>query len=359
MLNAEGPLLFMRQGTLWSQPLDHDRLEIQGAPTAVEILSGGAALTGSTAGPMAFRRFSQEAQRRRLAWVGRTGTPLRNVEYVDGAAPGPAWSNDGRHVAVFRDANNNMDIWSFAVARGTWDRMTVDPADDILPVWSPDDTHIIFGSRRSGRMDLYRKRVGSAPGDEELLLSTPEIKFVMDWSPDGRFLLYGTAAAKRGVDIWALPLVGKAAPFPILQTEFSELLPQVSPSGRWMAYQSNRTGRYEINLRPFPAGGADVPVSSHGGAEPRWNPNGRELFYLTPDGRLAAVVLRFSANEERVEPGVPRELFATALQDAGGTMARQRYAVAPDGQSFLLHSPAGDVPTLPITVILNWKPTAR
>ena len=309
---------------------------------------------------MAFRRVSQDAPRRRLAWFDRAGTLLRNVEYADGAPPGPAWSNDGRHIAVFRYENRNMDIWSFAVARGTWDRMTVDPADDILPVWSPDDTHIIFGSRRAGRMDFYRKRFGSHPGeDEELLLSSPEIKFANDWTRDGRFLLYGTPVAKRGLDIWALPLTGKPVPFPLVQTEFDELLPQVSPSGRWMAYQSNRTGRYEIYLRAFPAGGVDVPVSSQGGTEPRWHPNGKELFYLTPDGRLWAVALRFGPDEKIVEPEVPRDLFATTLQSSVGTQARQRYAVAPDGQSFLMHSPAGDIPTLPITVILNWKAPAR
>ena len=360
ILSADGPLLFVRQGTLWSQPFDHDRLELQGAPTAVETLTSGATLTGSTAGPMAFRRISQHAERRRLAWFDRAGTLLRNVEYADGASPGPAWSNDGRHVAIFRYENRNMDIWSFAVARGTWDRMTADPADDILPVWSPDDTHIIFGSRRSGRMDFYRKRVGSQPGDdEELLLSTPEIKFATDWSRDGRFLLYGLPVAKRGLDIWALPLTGKPVPFPLVQTEFDELLAQVSPSGRWMAYQSNRTGRHEIYLRAFPAGEADVPVSSQGGTEPRWHPNGKELFYLTPEGRLQVVGLRFSPDEARVEPEAPRDLFATTLQSAVGTMSRQRYAVAPDGQSFLMHSPAGDIPTLPITVILNWKAPAR
>jgi eukaryotic-like serine/threonine-protein kinase len=361
LVEADGPgtlaqnrLLFVRQGALWSQAFDHARLELEGAPTAVESVKGNAALSSSASGPIAFRQVSENAERRRLSWIDRTGMSLRSVEYVDGAALGPAWSNDGRHVALFRYANSNMDIWSFALVRGTWDRMTVDPADDILPLWSPDDTHIIFGSRRSGRMDLYRKRIGSAPGDEELLLSTPDIKLAMDWSADGQFLLYGIPAPKRGFDIWALPLAGKSAPFPVLQTEFDEVMPQVSPSGRWLAYQSNRTGRHEIYLRPFPGGGPDLPVSSHGGTEPRWNPDGTELFYLTPGSQLTRVALRFSDDERRVELEVPRELFAMMIPDEFGPVARQRYAVASDGQSFLVQMPAGDVPTLPITVILNW-----
>ena len=147
-------------------------------------------------------------------------------------------------------------------------------------------------------------------GDDELLLSTPEIKFPMDWSRDGRFLLYNIPDAKRGMDIWVLPLDSKT-PSPVIQTEFDELLPQVSPSGGWMAYQSNRTGRHEIYLRPFPGGGADVAVSNQGGTQPRWHPNGRELFYVTRDSRLMAIALSFSADGQHVEPELPRELFTS------------------------------------------------
>ncbi len=212
---------------------------------------GAAVLAGSAAGPIAFRRSSQGSVQRRLTWIGRSGQVLREVEYTDGAGIGPALSNDGRHLAVYRYVDGNMDVWSFAVNREAWARVTVNAADEINPLWSPDGTQIVFGSRRAGRMDLFRQRVTGQTGDEELLLSTPEIKFPMDWSRDGRFLLYNVPDAKRGLDIWVLPLDSKT-PSPVIQTEFDELLPQVSPSGGWMAYQSNRTGRYEIYLRPFP-----------------------------------------------------------------------------------------------------------
>ena len=102
----------------------------------------------------------------------------------------------------------------------------------------------------------------------------------MDWSADGRFLLYDSLDPKRGFDMWALPLEGERKPFEVVQTDFNEGLGQFSPDGRWIAYQSDKTGRFEIYVRPFPGPGDDVRVSIDGGAQVRWNPNGKELFYI-------------------------------------------------------------------------------
>ena len=108
----------------------------------------------------------------------------------------------------------------------------------------------------------------------------------MHWSPDGRFLLYDTADPKGSVDIWALPLDGARKPFEVVKTEFNERMGQFSPDGKWLAYQSDKTGRFEIYVRPFPGPGDDVPVSSNGGAQVHWNPRGGELFYLAGDDRM-------------------------------------------------------------------------
>ena len=122
-------------------------------------------------------------------------------------------------------------------------------------------------------MDLYRKLLSAPAGSgEELLLSTPTPKFPMDWSRDGRFLLYDSLDPKRGSDIWALPLEGDRKPRAVVQTDFNEQLAQFSPDGTWIAYQSNKTGRFEIYVRPFPGPGGDSPVSIEGGAQVRWNP---------------------------------------------------------------------------------------
>ena len=168
-------------------------------------------------------------------------------------------------------------------SRRAWDRITFDPGDDICPLWSPDGTSIVFGSVRKTRratVDLYRNLLSGPPGSEELLLSTSQPKFPMDWSADGRFLLYDSLDPKRGFDIWALPLEGDRKPFAVVQTDFNERLAQFSPDGKWIAYQSDKTGRFEIYVRPFPGPGGDSRVSIDGGAQVRWNPNGKELFYI-------------------------------------------------------------------------------
>ena len=142
----------------------------------------------------------------------------------------------------------------------------------------------------------------------------------------------------------------------VVQTEFNEQHPQLSPDGKWMAYQSNRTGRFEVYIRPFPGPGSDAPVSTEGGAQARWNPDGKELFYIASDDRLMSVPMRFSANGDAVEAGTPQALFATNVGSTAPNTNRQQYAVSPDGQSFILNSQPDAAQTSPITVILNWKP---
>ena len=204
----------------------------------------------------------------------------------------------------------------------------------------------------------YRTVVNGPPGSEELLLSTSQEKFPIDWSADGRFLLYDSLDPKRGFDIWALPLEGdRKEPFPVLQTDFDEGLAQFSPDGTWIAYQSDRTGRLEIYVRPFRGPGVDgVRVSIDGGSQVRWNPNGKELFYIAADDRLMAVPIRFVSNGKTVELGTPLALFVTNVGSMAPNTVRQQYMVAPDGQSFVMNSVLDEASISPITVILNWKP---
>ena len=359
--SAAGPLLFVRQGTLWAQEFDMDRLALVGEPVAVDTqVTAGTTLSASSAGPIAYRTPAADSGERQFVWIDRSGKELKKVTYSDTSATGPALSRDGGHLAVYRFKDDNMDIWSYGTERGTWDRLTFDPGDDINPVWSPNGAAIIFGSRRAGRMDLYRKVVGSPPGSEELVLSTPSVKFPMDWSSDGAFLLYNSIDAAHGLDIWALRLNGPLEPFAVVQTDYNEQLPQFSPNGKWIAYQSNRTGRDEIYLRPFPGPGNDVPISTQGGTQPRWTPNGAngaELFYVEPDARLMVVSIQFAPDSASFQLDRPRELFTGPIRASGAP--RQQYVVVPDGKSFIVNTVAGQTMASPITVILNWKPPGR
>jgi serine/threonine protein kinase len=350
-------LLFVRDERLLEQRFDTERLELLGEPfPIVEHVGGGIALSAAAAGPVIYRTVSRDSGQRQLLWVDRSGKETQRVVYPDTQSLAPSLSRDGRRVAVFRLAMGNTDIWSYDIGRRAWDRLTVHPGDEIHPLWSPDGSRVIFGARR-GQMDLYSKDLNSPAGSgEELLLATNGPKFPMDWSRDGRVLLYNSMDPKLGLDIWALPLDGERKPRAVVQTEFNEQLPQLSPDGKWMVYQSNRTGRFEVYIRPFPGPGSDAPVSAEGGAQARWNPDGKELFYIAADDRLMSVPMRFSANGDGVVAGTPQPLFVTNVGSTAPNTNRQQYAVSPDGQSFILNSQPDAAQTSPITVILNWRP---
>ena len=279
--------------------------------------------------------------------------------YDDTAALGGSLSHDGRRVAVYRFQNGNMDVWSYDTSRRAWERITSHAGDDIYPMWSRDGSSMVTGSvRTTNVVDLYRTFLSGPQGREELLVASPLAKFPMDWSLDGRFLSYDVLDPKRGFDVWAVPLEGDRKPFPVVESEFNEGLSQFSPDGQWIAYQSDRTGRPEIYLRPFPGSGGDVRVSVDGGAQVRWAPSGRELFYVSTDNRLMAVPIRFGAGDMPVEPGTPVALFRTILSSAAGAMYKQQYMVSPDGQSFVMHAAVGEADASPITIMQNWKPRA-
>jgi Tol biopolymer transport system component len=241
--------------------------------------------------------------------------------------------------------------------RGILTRLTVDLLSDVFPVWSPDSSRIAFSSNRKGAFELYQKPA-SGPGTETLLFSpNAGNKVPMDWSADGRFLLYRITDVKTGFDLFALPLDGdRKQPIPIAQTNFEENDGQFSPDGKWAAYQSNESGHMEIYVQAFPNPGEKPQISTMGGTQPRWRQDGRELFYIGLDGRLMAVPIQWPRNGAAVEPGTPIPLFTTNIGGALQGVMRQQYVAAPDGQRFLMNTLTEDTATTPITLILNWQP---
>jgi serine/threonine protein kinase len=361
---ATGDLLFVRGGKLLAQRFDPDRLEITGETSLIaEEVNGGTALSTSAAGPIAYRTAPPDSGQRQLVWVDRSGRETDKEVYSDNSVLGPALTHDGRRVAVYRYADGNMDIWSYETGRRVWNRITFGPGDDIFPLWSRDGASVVTGSvRTTDVVDLYRTFLGGAKVREELLLSTSDPKFPMDWSLDGRYLLYTTLDRKRGFDLWALEIGGNGAekprPFEVVQTDFNEGLAQFSPDGRWIAYESDKTGRYEIYLRPFPGPGSDSLVSTAGGTQVRWSADGKELFYIAPDDRLMALAISFSADRKSAELGTPAALFATNVGSTAVNVYRQQYAVSPDG-SFVMDSVVAGASASPIAVILNRKSKPR
>jgi Tol biopolymer transport system component len=355
---STGDLLFVNQGTLFAQSFDPVRLELVGSPYSVAEHIGlspidVAALSTSAAGPIVYRTGSSGGKRQ-LMWLDRFGREIAKVGNPENATPAQASiSPDFRRVAVQRSTDGNTDIWLIELGRGVPTRFTTEPGPDIVPIWSRDGDRIVFSSLgKRGVFDLYEQAITSKVSQE--LLATDQSKQVTDWSRDGRFLLYRSNDPKMGWDIWALPLEGDRQPFPVVRTKFEERDGQFSPDGKWIAYQSDETSRFEIYVQPFPGPGEEKRISINGGAQVRWRSDGKELFYVTLDGRLVAVPFSVSSGGQVAEPSAPIQLFPTrlgAIQD--NWIAK--YIVSQDGQRFLMDIALEETPS-PITVILNWKP---
>jgi Tol biopolymer transport system component len=206
------------------------------------------------------------------AWVDRFGTELAKVGNPENMTPAyPSISPDFSRVAVQRSTDGNTDIWLIELGRGVATRFTTDPGPDIAPIWSRDGNRIVFSSLgKRGVFDLYEQAVTSKVSQvSQVLLANDQSKQVTDWSRDGRFLLYRASDPKMDWDIWALPLDGEQKPIPVVQTKFEERDGQFSPDGKWIAYQSDETGRFEIYVQPFPGPGEKKRISINGGAQVR------------------------------------------------------------------------------------------
>ena len=362
-----GYLLRVVQGVLIAQRFDAAHAALSGDPTPVAqavVENNGtfrSAFAVSTVGTLA-HRGGVAGGLRQLVWTDRTGKTLGTVGPPDEAAPTSfALSPDGQRVANARNVQANSDIWITDVARVAATRFTFDAAAEFSPVWSPDGAQVVFRSvnrRGFGPSDLFIKPAnGSA--DERPLLATPLGKTPLDWSRDGRFLLYASQDPKTRSDLWVLPLAGDAKPMPIVQTAFDETQGQFSPDVRWVAYTSDESGRDEVYLRPFPDAGGKWQVSIGGGSQPRWRPDGKELFYIAADARLMAAQVTAVPQERAVTVGTPVALFPTRLASGPGIslttwQSRALYAVAPDGR-FLLNVTIEPDHQSPIILVQNWQ----
>jgi serine/threonine protein kinase len=354
---SPGWLAFVRHGALVAQQIDLSREELVGEPVTIagqigfDTNSSAAAFSVSAAGTV-YRVVG--FSRRQLAWFDRSGKPLGVLGPPDDTGLiGATLSPDGRRAAVHRTVDGNTDVWVSDANRMT--RFTFDASNDQYPVWSPDGKWIAFDSNRSGVRNLYRKLSNGAGAEERLLQSTDAVA-ANSFSPDGRFLAFTKFTAGGTADLGVLPLEGERKPIPFITSDFDERGAQFSPDGRWIAYQSNESGRYDIFVRPFPGPGGQWQVSTLGGIQVRWRRDGKELYYIAPDGGLMAVPI--AVNGATLEPGPSVRLFQTRIW-GGGTNAnqRQQYDVAPDGR-FLINVTTEDERTSPITLLLNWKPPA-
>jgi Tol biopolymer transport system component len=356
-----GWLLYVRGSALMARPFDAARGEFEGEPVVVADPVGvdanvyAAAVSASTAGLVAYR--SGGPSRRQLAWFDRSGGPSGTVGQPDeNDLLGPELSPDGRRVAVYRAIRNARNIWLLDVDRGVSNPFTNEPSTAHHPRWSPDGGRIAFQSLRTERPGLYLKPLTGTAGEELLVASAMHSAIPNDWSSDGRFLVTTTNDPKTRGDIWTVPLGGDRTPAPFANSSYDESSGQFSPDGRWIAYRSDESGRFEIYVQPFPGPGEKTQVSIDGGTEPRWRADGKEIFYISPDAKMMAVSFQSSGGAPDV--GKPVPLFQTRKVRGGTGNVLQQYDVSSDGR-FLINVNADESVASPIMLIMNWKgPTA-
>jgi serine/threonine protein kinase len=349
----KGHLLFLRDATLMAQSFDATKLELTGEafPVAEQVGSFISApfFSVSENGVLAWQAGG--GQNSRLVWFDREGKSLGPAG-PPGKYQDLALSPDGTRVAVSQaDQGGNLDVWVLELSREALTRLTFAPGQEWDVVWSPDGSRIAF-SRLEGGTNIYAKASSGAGEEERMLPPEPGVQNrPKDWSRDGRYLLYTRGGAERP-DLWVLPMTGDRKPFPYLQTQFFESQGQFSPDGKWVAYISEESGRYEVFVQPFPAAGGKWQISTGGGGQPRWRGDGKELFFVSPDGKLMAAEVSAAPT---FKAGVPKALFQAHLAGTGaGSRYVFRYAVAADGKRFLMNTQEEQTDSPPITVVLNW-----
>jgi serine/threonine-protein kinase len=372
-----GHLVFGAEGTLSAVAFDLDRLAVIGTPTPVvnEVLttaSGAVDAAVAASGTLVYVAggLAGGAAPRSLVWVDRQGreeplpAPPRAYMY-------PRLAPDGTRVAVFSN-DQEQDLWVWDIRRTTLTRLTFEPGFDHTPLWMPDGRHLVFSSVRSGAQNLF-VQAADGTGSANRLTESDYNQNATGITPDGTHVVLNETTRDRARDLRVLlppPLAGAspvptiaatsgtvAAPTvtPLIETRFEERGGVVSPDGRWLAYESTSSGRLEVYVRPFPAvNDGQWQVSTGGGAQALWSRNGRELFYVAPDGSLMTVPVE--PRSESWSGGTPRRLLEPGYYRGNDVFVSRQYDVSPDGQRFLMIKEGGDDTgtAQDIIVVQNW-----
>jgi eukaryotic-like serine/threonine-protein kinase len=355
---ASGHLLYVAAGTLRAIPFDPIRLQTHG--TAVPVLPR-LATTGTGAGDFAVATdgtlvyvdmpgsFAPNA--RTLVWVDRTGKEAP-VDAPPRAYLHPRLSPDGTRV-VLASGDQENDIWIWDLRRAMLTRLTLDPGTDWFPVWTADGRRIIFSSNRGGQPNLWWQ-AADGTGVAERLTTSSNGQWATGITPDGTAVVFHELTPTTGRDLLQLALDGTRRVTPLLQTKFDERNGIVSPDGRWLAYDSNSSGSFEIYVRPFPnVGGGQWQVSTAGGRQPLWARSGKEVFYVGADGALLRVPVE--ASGATWNAGAPMKLLGRRYHNGSDT--GRTYDVSPDGQRFLMiKAPETDAGAAPpaLIVVQHW-----
>ena len=342
-----GYLLYAREGSLLAHPFDDRSLRFTGEPiTVVNRLlffdkTGWSEFSASNNGTLALLRT---AGLNRIAWLDRTGRELAQVGDAGGYAE-LRLSPDSKQVAlsISDERVGSADIWLHDLEHGTRTRTAFGPADDANATWAPDGKRIAYFSCCDGPSSLFLKEL-TDPGKGQNPLSSG-FNAPWDWSSDAKFILYSENDPNTNRDIWVLPVGTDQKPYPLLSTQFNEGYAQFSPDGKWVAYLSNETGSDELYVARFDNPLNRRRISQAGARQPRWSRDGKELFYLTGDGRLMAIPLK---SGDQLQMGQAIALFKL------DSIVNDSYDVDISGQRFVVITTDRLGRATPFTLVLNW-----
>ena len=306
---------------------------------------------------MAYSTLPGEDGPQRLVWLDRTGAAVDKPSVVSANLFAPRVSPDGLRVAFEGTENANGDVWIYDTLRATRSRLTTDASGEAGPIWSPNGKSIVFRSSADRRSIFLREADGS--GTAAVVEATGFNVAPTDWTPDGRRVLYRSQDPAGRVDLWYLERASDTStewtPHPFLTTPAIEVYARISPNGRYAAYVSDESGRREVYVQPFPAGGARTIVSTQGGGAPVWSRDGKEIFYVTADDDLMAVQV---TTDGEFKVGAAVRLFKRPNL-SGTTTSTANYDVSPDGRRFITVEPAdADAQRTNasprVGIVLNW-----
>jgi len=332
---AAGHLIYSRGAGLFARPFDAERQEVSGAE--VQVATQAESFSVSEGGVIAYR--PENVPRSRLTWFDRSG---RRTATLGDAGPYEqvVLSPHARHATVVRlDAHRRGDLWDWDLRSGIFTRLTTDPEHDTDPSWSPDERTLAFTSERGGSDAMFLK--DSVSGKEEPLVLFGEPVTVDQWTPDGRYVIFRTF----GKAVYSVPLGRDRTPRMLVDTPYVEDEVHVSPDGRWVAFNADESGQWEVYVAAFPGFTSKRQISRGGGVQPQWRGDGEELFYLAPDGSIMSVSVNRGSE---FMPKPPVRLFTSNIAANSGT---PQYGVTADGQRFLALERVSGTPSF--TFLLN------
>jgi Tol biopolymer transport system component len=352
---SAGYLLFIREGVLVAQPFDMRRLELSGEalPVTRQVgfgpSSGNGCYSSSVSGTLVWCADYPVTSPARFTWFDRSGKQLGSVG-PPGNYTNVSLSPDGKLIAASSlDGTTGFSSIIFDPLRGTATPVTSAHAMNTVTVWSPDGLRVAYGSiRGAGNVELYEQSARGETSDHALLRNSHN-KNPLGWSRDGHLLLYTELDDSGETGIWTLPMDGSQKPAQYLSGDANMKTGQLSPDGRWMAYDAPAASSRQVFVQSFPPGKGKWQVSAEGGTQPRWRRDGRELFYVDPRGRMMSVEIKPG---ESPDPAGAKVLFE--FLGANVMFAIYRYDVAADGQKFLILTPSGFKRSDPLYVVLNW-----